>query len=46
MKFMQKKRSLNSIEANVIGVYNLIEIQKKFNFNIILISTGSVLSRY
>ena len=37
-----KKDPLNALEANVIGVHNLVEIQKKFNFNIILISTGSV----
>ncbi len=37
-----KKDPINAIEANAIGVHNLINIQEKQNFNLILISTGSV----
>ena len=37
-----KKDPLNAIEANAIGIHNLIKIQERKNFNLILISTGSV----
>lgn len=37
-----KKDPANAIDANSIGILNLIEIQKLYNFNLIYISTGSV----
>jgi len=37
-----KKNPFNTIAANSIGILNLLEIQKKKKFNLILISTGSV----